>query len=58
MNQTAIVIVALAAALGILGVVVIMSAATAPEAEAAGCQNGLPHSAPALNASKGRCFHP
>jgi hypothetical protein len=49
-------IIAVVAALALLGVVIITVAVTIPlqqEAEAAGCK-----SSKAFNASKGRCFHP
>jgi hypothetical protein len=54
-------IIAVVAALGLLGVVVVTVAVTIPlqqqQAEAApGCEEGFPSSSPAFNASKGRCF--
>lgn len=57
MSNTTLAVVALVAALGVLGLVVVMVAVTIPLQEAeAGCQNGLPNSVPAFNASQGRCF--
>jgi hypothetical protein len=56
MNQNAIVIVGMMAALGVLGLVVMIGIATIPQAEARGCESGFPNSAVGLNASKGRCF--
>ncbi len=55
-NQLAVIVVL--AALAVLGVVVVMVAVTIPlqQAEARGCESGIPASAPAFNASKGRCF--
>jgi hypothetical protein len=56
-QQTSIAVIAIVAALAVLGVVVVTVAVTIPtlqQAEAAGC----PLSSPAVNASKGRCFHP
>jgi hypothetical protein len=57
-NQLAVIVVL--AALAVLGVVVI-TLVTIPlqqQAEArGGCENGIPASAPAFNASKLRCFH-
>lgn len=62
MDNTTIVIIAIVAALAMLGVVAI-TLVTIPlqmqQAEAApGCEKGLPGSAPAFNASQGRCFRP
>jgi hypothetical protein len=57
MNQVAIIIVAFVAALGMIGGVVLIAVATAPQAEA-GCEKGFPQSSVGLNASKGRCFRP
>jgi hypothetical protein len=52
---TTIAIIAIVAALALLGVVVTV-AVTIPLQEAeAGCERGLGASAPAINASKGRC---
>nr|MDQ3854578.1 hypothetical protein [Thermoproteota archaeon] len=55
-KTAAIAIIAIVAALAVLGVVVVMVAVTIPmqQAEARGC----PGTNPAINASKGRCFHP
>jgi hypothetical protein len=53
MNDTTFVVIAIVAALALLGVVAI-TLATIPlqqQAEAAGCNNGR-----AFNASQGRCF--
>jgi len=59
-RTTSIAIIAIVAALALLGVVVVIVAVIIPlqqQAEAApGCEKGLPNSAPAFNASKGRCF--
>jgi hypothetical protein len=54
-NNNQLAIIALVAALAVLGVVVVTVAVTIPlqEAEARGC----PGTNPAFNASKGRCFH-
>ncbi|MDQ3854413.1 MAG: hypothetical protein M3299_16470 [Thermoproteota archaeon] len=61
-NNNQLAIIALVAALAVLGVVIVTVAVTIPtlqQAEAApGCEKGLPQSAPAFNASKGRCFRP
>jgi hypothetical protein len=49
-------IIAVVAALALLGVVVVTVAVTIPlqqEAEARGCKHSV-----AFNASQGRCFHP
>jgi hypothetical protein len=55
-------LIAIVAGLGLFGIVVVTVAVTIPlqqQAEAApGCEKGLPQSAPAFNASKGRCFRP
>ena len=56
MNDTTFVVIAIVAALALLGVVAI-TLVTIPlhqQAEAAGCQNG----SHAFFASKGSCFHP
>jgi NADH:ubiquinone oxidoreductase subunit 3 (subunit A) len=57
-KTTTIAIIAIVAALAMLGVVVTV-AVTIPslqqQAEAAGCESGFPNSARGLNASKGRC---
>lgn len=59
-NNTAFVVVAIVAAMALLGVLVVLAVTTLPtqqQAEASpGCEKGLPRSAPAINASKGRCF--
>jgi hypothetical protein len=60
-NQQQLAIIALVAALALVGVVVVTVAVTIPlqQAEAApGCEKGLPRSAPAFNASRGNCFRP
>jgi hypothetical protein len=49
-TNAAIIVFALVAALGLLGVIVIDSF-TLPKVDAAGCTNGM-----AFNASKGQCF--
>jgi hypothetical protein len=54
-----IAIIAIAAAIGVIGIVVTVETFVAPllqqqEAEARGCPLG----SPGFNASKGRCFHP
>ena len=60
MQNNQLALLALVAALALLGVVVITVAVTIPslqqQAEAAGCESGFPNSARGLNASKGRCF--
>jgi hypothetical protein len=59
-KTTSVAVIAIVAALALLGVVVVTVAITIPlqqQAEAApGCEKGFPRSAPAVNASKGRCF--
>ena len=53
-RNVSIAIIAIVAALGLFGVVVITAAVTIPslqEAEAVGCKTSV-----AVNASKGRCF--
>jgi hypothetical protein len=60
-KTVSIAIIAIVAALGVLGVVIVLAVMTIPQqqAEAApGCEKGLPQSAPAFNASQGRCFRP
>jgi hypothetical protein len=60
-TTASIAIIAIIAALGLLGVVIVLAVVTIPQqqAEAApGCEKGFPKSAPAFNASKGRCFRP
>jgi hypothetical protein len=53
-------VIAIVAALALLEIAVVtLAVVTIPvqQAEAApGCEKGLPRSAPAINASKGRCF--
>jgi uncharacterized membrane-anchored protein YitT (DUF2179 family) len=50
-------IIAIVAALAVLGLVMVLVANNLAIQEAeAGCQSGFPQSAPAVNASKGRCF--
>jgi hypothetical protein len=58
MEQTArLAIIAIAAAIGVIGVVVTVETFVIPlqqqQAEARGCRNSM-----AFNASQGRCFHP
>jgi hypothetical protein len=61
-NNNQLAIIAIVAALAVFGVVLVTVATTTmqlQQAEAApGCEKGLPQSAPAFNASKGRCFRP
>jgi hypothetical protein len=53
-KEIALAIIAVVAALGLLGVVVVESISIPQhQAEARGCKNSI-----AFNASKGRCFHP
>jgi hypothetical protein len=57
-EKTNIAIIAIAAAIGVIGIVVTVETFVAPllqqqEAEARGCKNSI-----AFNASKGRCFRP
>jgi hypothetical protein len=55
---TSMAIIAIVAALALLGVVVVTVAVTIPLQEAeAGCERGAA-SGTAFNASKGRCFRP
>jgi len=59
MQNNQLAIIAVVAALALFGVVMVTVATTMQlqQAEAApGCEKGLPQSAPAFNASKGRCF--
>jgi hypothetical protein len=57
-STTSITIIAIVAALALLGVVVVTVVVTIPLQEAeAGCERGGASST-AVNASKGRCFHP
>ncbi|HJY09531.1 MAG TPA: hypothetical protein VJ250_01180 [Nitrososphaeraceae archaeon] len=55
MNNTALVVIAKAAAVALFGMaaITIVTIPTLQEAEARGCKSSL-----AVNASKGRCFHP
>jgi hypothetical protein len=59
MENTTLVVIAIVAALAVLGVVAV-TLVTIPlqmqQAEARGCENGLPNNAIGFNASKGRCF--
>jgi hypothetical protein len=54
-TTTSMVIIAIVAALALLGVVVVTAVTLTQEAEARGCAltNGV-----AVNASQGRCLHP
>ncbi len=58
-NNTRLAIVALVAALAVLGIVAV-TLVTVPlqiqQAEARGCESGLPNSVASFNTSKGRCF--
>jgi hypothetical protein len=57
-QQTSMAVIAIVAALGLLGVVVVMVAVTIPLQEAeAGCERGAA-AGTAFNASQGRCFRP
>ena len=59
MQNNQLAIIAVVAALALFGVVMVTVATTMQlqQAEAApGCEKDLPQSAPAFNASKGRCF--
>jgi hypothetical protein len=53
MQNYTLAIIAVVAALALLGVVVVTVVTISQEAEARGCK-----SSHAVNASKGRCFHP
>jgi hypothetical protein len=55
-NDTTLAIIAIVAAVGLLGLVVVETISVQQQAKAAGCENGLPNSAFGFNASKGRCF--
>jgi hypothetical protein len=58
-NNNQLAVIAIVAALAVLGVVVMTVAVSIPlqQAEAApGCEKGFPRSAAAFNASQGRCF--
>jgi hypothetical protein len=62
-NNNQLAIIAIVAALALLGVVALTVTVTIPlqqqQAEAAGCENSFPHSAGGaigFNASQGRCF--
>jgi hypothetical protein len=57
-TTTSMAIIAIVAALALLGVVIVLAVVTIPIQEAeAGCERGAAASH-AVNASKGRCFHP
>ncbi len=58
MQNNQLAVIAIVAALALFGVVMVTVATTMQlQAEALpGCEKGLPQSAPAFNASKGRCF--
>jgi hypothetical protein len=57
-TTTSMTVIAIVAALALLGVVIVLVAVTIPLQEAeAGCERGKAGSL-AVNASKGRCFHP
>ena len=57
-STTSMAIIAIVAALAMLGVVVVTVVVTIPVQQAeAGCERGGAPST-AVNASKGRCFHP
>jgi uncharacterized membrane protein YjgN (DUF898 family) len=53
-SYTVIAVVAALAVFGVVAVTLVTISLQQQQAEAAGC----PTSSPALNASKGRCFHP
>ena len=55
-NNNQLALIAIVAALALLGVVIVLAVMTIPvqEAEARGC----PVATPAVNASQGRCFRP
>jgi hypothetical protein len=55
-NDTTLAIIAIVAAVGLLGLVVVETISVQQQAKAAGCENGFPTSARAFNASQGRCF--
>jgi hypothetical protein len=57
-TETMLTIVAIVAAFGLLGVVIIDSLYTPYPVDARGCENSWPHSGigPGANASKLRCF--
>jgi hypothetical protein len=57
-QQTSMAVIAIVAALALLGVVIVLAVVTIPLQEAeAGCEKGAAGSH-AFNASQGRCFHP
>jgi hypothetical protein len=57
-KTTSMTVIAIVAALGLFGVVIVLAVVTMPVQEAeAGCERGAAGSH-AVNASKGRCFHP
>jgi hypothetical protein len=58
-TTTSMAIIAIVAVLALLGVVIVLAVVTIPlqqQAEARGCESGIPNSAFGINASKGRCF--
>jgi hypothetical protein len=56
MNNTTLVVIALVAALALLGVVIVLTVTTIPIQEAeAGCEKGN-RGSHAFNQSKGKCF--
>jgi hypothetical protein len=54
-NNTTLAIVAIAAALGLLGLVAVEAISVQQQAKAKGCESG-PAIGQAFNASQGRCF--
>jgi hypothetical protein len=54
-NHTTLAIIAIAAVLGLLGLVVVETISVQQQAKAKGCESGRAVSQ-AFNASKGRCF--
>ncbi len=54
-NDTTLAIIAIAAVIGLLGLVVVETISVQQKAEAKGCESG-PAVSQAFNASKGRCF--
>jgi hypothetical protein len=56
-NNRTLAVIAIVAALGLLGGVRVLVANNLAIQEAeAGCEKGFPRSAPSINASQGRCF--
>lgn len=53
MTDKTLAIIAIVAAVGLLGLVVAETISVQQQAEARGCKNSI-----AVNASKGRCFNP